>query len=529
MAKTVISILRSNRSNGDLPHCLLKFIGPHPRAGAHKSLAQSFLPHLVDTSQKPVEKHRTTFRLRHSLQKQPFIYPLKSIAMNRIYSLITLLSVVFPLSAQTYSATDYDAVMAATFPDDGPGATVLIAKKGEIIYQKAFGKADLELDVTMRPDHIFRIGSITKQFTACAILKLAEDGKLALDDEITKFLPDYPTQGHKITIKHLLHHTSGIKSYTGMEKWTPEIHRKDFTPQEMVDFFKDEPMDFAPGEKMKYNNSGYFLLGYIIEKASGLDYGNYIETTFFEPLGMNSSSYDRTEEIIPNRASGYGASENSYANAPYLSMTQPYGAGSLLSTVSDLNTWYQAVVSGKVITPEHFKKATTPATLNSGEKTDYGFGWGLGETEGSPRFGHGGGIFGFLTASEYFTEEEVFVTVFSNCNCNDPGGVALQLGKMAIGKYKPVETVELPDGQLQTYVGKYELMPGFFVTITQNGKQLKGQATGQGSMDLKAFEAHNFANEAAGIKIRFNPDTDGKVPTFTLFQGGQEMEAKRVE
>lgn len=449
--------------------------------------------------------------------------------MNRFYALITLLFIAFSLSAQTYSASDYDAVMAEAFSADGPGATVLIAKKGEIIYQKAFGKADLELDVKMRPEHIFRIGSITKQFTACAILKLAEDGKLALDDEITKFLPDYPTQGHKITIEHLLHHTSGIKSYTGMEKWTPEVHRKDFTPQAMVDFFKDEPMDFAPGEQMKYNNSGYFILGYIIEKASGTDYGNYIETTFFKPLGMTSSSYDYTDRIIPNRASGYGPGENGYANAPFVSMTQPYGAGSLLSTVADLNTWYQAVVAGKVISPENFKKALTPATLNNGETSDYGYGWGLGETEGSPRFGHGGGIFGFLTASEYFIEEEVFVTVFSNCNCNDPNGVAQRLGKMAIGKYKPMEVMELSDGQLKSYAGKYELMPGFFVTITQNGKQLKGQATGQGSMDLKAFELHNFANEAAGIKIRFNPTDDGKVPTFTLFQGGQQMEAKRVE
>jgi len=449
--------------------------------------------------------------------------------MNRFYVFVTLLFVAFSLPAQTYSAADYDAVMEESFPSDGPGATVLIAKKGEIIYQKAFGKANLELDVDMRTEHIFRIGSITKQFTACAILKLAEDGKLALDDEITKFLPNYPTQDQKITIEHLLHHTSGIKSYTGMEKWTPEVHRKDFTPQAMVDFFKDEPMDFAPGEEMRYNNSGYFLLGYIIEKASGTNYGNYIETTFFEPLGMKSSSYDYTDRIIPNRASGYGPAENGYANAPFLSMTQPYGAGSLLSTVADLNTWYQAVVAGRVISPENFKKALTPATLNNGEKTDYGYGWGLGETEGSPRFGHGGGIFGFLTASEFFPEEEVFVTVFSNCNCNDPGGVAQRLSKMAIGKYKPMEVVELTDQQLENYAGKYELMPGFFVTITQNGKQLKGQATGQGSMDLTAFEPHKFANESAGIKIQFHPGTDGKVPSFTLFQGGQEMKAKRVE
>jgi CubicO group peptidase (beta-lactamase class C family) len=308
------------------------------------------------------------------------------------------------------------------------------------------------------------------------------------------------------------------------------VHKQDFTPQEMVDFFKDEPMDFAPGEEFRYNNSGYFLLGYIIEKASGMDYGVYIEKTFFEPLGMKNSSYDRTAVIIPNRASGYGAGPDGYANAPYLSMTQPYGAGSLLSTVADLNTWYQAVVAGKVISPESFKKATTPAVLNSGEKTDYGFGWGVGETEGSPRFGHGGGIHGFLTASEYFLNEDVFVTVFSNCNCNQPSGVAQKLGKMAIGKYKPLEVVELPKAMLEKYVGKYELMPGFFITITitEDGKQLTSNATGQGSFTLTAYKEHHFSYEAAGIKIRFNVNDKGEVPTFTLFQGG-EREAKRVE
>jgi CubicO group peptidase (beta-lactamase class C family) len=221
--------------------------------------------------------------------------------MQRLFTFFVLLLLTCSLPAQT--ATEYDEVMNKAFPADGPGATVLIAKKGEIVYHKAFGKANLELDVTMRTDHIFRIGSITKQFTASAILKLAEEDKLSLDDEITKFLPDYPTQEHKITVTHLLNHTSGIKSYTGLEKWTSEVHKQNFTPQEMVDFFKEEPMDFAPGEEFRYNNSAYFLLGYIIEKASGIDYGTYIENTFFEPLGMKSSSYDRTADIIPNRAS----------------------------------------------------------------------------------------------------------------------------------------------------------------------------------------------------------------------------------
>lgn len=159
----------------------------------------------------------------------------------------------------------FDTLVMKKFNADEPGGTVLIVKKGEVIYRKAFGKANLELDVDMKPEYIFRIGSITKQFTACAILKLTEEGKLSLQDDITKHIRDYPTHGHTITFEHLLTHTSGIKSYTGMDEWTSEVRKKDYSPKELIDFFKNEPMDFAPGEEFRYNNSAYFLLGYLIE------------------------------------------------------------------------------------------------------------------------------------------------------------------------------------------------------------------------------------------------------------------------
>ncbi len=449
-----------------------------------------------------------------------------------VFLFLALLAIAsFTASAQTkpYTAADYDAVLTAVFPEDGPGATALISRKGEVVYHAAFGKANLEHQVEMRTDHIFRIGSITKQFTAAAILKLWEEGKLSLDDDITKFLPDYPTQGQKITVRHLLNHTSGIKSYTSLERWDAQEHRRDLTPLEMIDSFKDEPMDFAPGDEFRYNNSGYFILGYIIEQVTGQEYGTYVEETFFQPLGMAHSSYDRTQNILPNRANGYGAGESGYLNAPYLSMTQPYAAGSLLSTVADLHTWYQAVVAGKVISPESFALATSPTVLNNGKTENYGFGWSLSEIEGSPAFGHGGGIHGFLTASTFLPEEEVFVTVFSNCNCNNPNGVSNKLAAMAIGKYQPLVAVAVSDAWLEAYVGNYELMPDFFVMVSEKDDQLVVRATGQGEIPLTAVGDHQFANEAVGIKIRFNPGAEGEVPTFTLFQNGAEMEARRVD
>lgn len=425
----------------------------------------------------------------------------------------------------------YDKIMETAFPAEGPGATAIVVKGGEVLYHKAFGQANVELGVPMQTDHVFRIGSITKQFTSMAVLKLAEDGKLSVEDEITKFLPDYPTQGHTITVHHLLNHTSGIKSYTGLEKWTPQVHRQDFTPLEMIDFFKDEPMDFAPGEEFRYNNSGYFILGYIIEKASGMTYEEYIETQFFAPLGMTQSYYGHPEEVTPKRVAGYSpGEEGGLQNGGYISMSQPYAAGSLLSTVGDLAKWYAAVKDGKVVSPASLKQALSPTVLNNGETEGYGYGLGLVYLEGSKGYGHGGGIHGFLTASTYLTEEDVFVAVFSNSNGNDPGGPANTLAKIAIGKYSPPKVVKVDALTLSRCAGDYELGPGFIVTVKVADNHLIGQATGQGPLELMPYAKDTYGHEAAGIKMKFDLSAaSGVAPSFTLFQGGAEMVAKRVE
>jgi len=296
-------------------------------------------------------------------------------------------------------------LLSKQYPADGPGCVALVAKEGKVIYREAIGMANLELDVSLKPEHVFRIGSITKQFTACAILKLVEEGRLSLQDDITDYIEDFPTHGHTITIEHLLTHTSGIRSYTSMEKFTPDIMKKDLTPKELIDFFKNEPMDFAPGERYLYNNSAYFMLGYIIEVVSGQTYEEYIEDNFFGPLGMGNSYYGNTSRIIKNRAAGYQKSGDEYGNADFLSMTLPYAAGSLLSTVDDLYTWYRAVMNYEVVSKESLEKAHTRYRLNNGDEVDYGYGWSLQYIQESPTIEHGGGINGYLTSSIYHPEE----------------------------------------------------------------------------------------------------------------------------
>ena len=254
---------------------------------------------------------------------------------TRVLLSIFLLFLFFTVNGRAQNgnealATAIDTLMSSNFSPQEPGASVIVVKDGKVIFRKGYGLANVELGVAVEPDMIFRIGSITKQFTAVAILMLEEQGKLSVKDEITKYFPDYPTQGKKITVEHLLNHTSGIKSYTSLPEWLPQW-RKDFKVDELIALFKDKPMDFAPGDSWSYNNSAYFLLGAIIEKASGQSYADFVEKHIFAPLGMKHSFYDNTERLITRRVAGYSKKGNDFVNCAYLSMSQPYAAGSLIS------------------------------------------------------------------------------------------------------------------------------------------------------------------------------------------------------
>lgn len=432
-----------------------------------------------------------------------------------------IMFLVLDLSGQDMTAK-FDSIVNQVVEDpNGPGYAIQISKDGKTIYQKAVGMANLELGVPITPDHVFRIGSITKQFTTAAILRLQEQGKMSVKDDLIKYIPDYPTHDNKITVEHLMVHTSGIKSYTSMPKFRTEFMSQHMSPMELIDVFKDEPMDFKTGEKEMYNNSAYIILGYIIEKVSGKTYEDYIETEFFEPLGMNNSSYEVSAEIINNRAYGYDSAEGNYVNAPYISMALPYAAGSLLSTTDDLRKWHTAYMNDEVVSAESRKVAHTSATLNDGKKTGYGYGWGLGEFKGSKRIGHSGGIPGFLSDSQYFLEEKILVTVLSNCNCHSAQEVIMPLAATAIGK--PIiepDAVDLDLVQAQKYVGIYKLSPKLNVAIELVDGKLKAKPSGQESVFLKAIGDHKFFIKEISSELVFHPEPDGSVNSLTLFQGG---------
>lgn len=400
-------------------------------------------------------------------------------------------------------------LLEAKYKPNEPGAVTLIYKNGEVIYRKALGNANLELGIAMTPVNVFEIGSITKQFTAISILMLMEQGKLNLDDEITKFIPDYPTSDKTITVHHLLNHTSGIKSYTSMESFMKNA-RIDMTPTELINVFKNEPMDFDPGENFLYNNSGYILLGYIIEVVSEQSYADFIEKNIFGKLGMKKSYYGSMSKLIKNRASGY-QNRNGYINADYLSLTLPYAAGSIMSTVDDLLIWQKALNTNQLITHTSYEKAIHGSTLNDGEHISYGYGLMEGDINGSVSISHGGGIFGYTTHGIYLPEEDVFVSILTNCSCNSPSGVTNKIAALVIGKPFPdiKDAITLTESELQKWTGAYQFEDGAVRFIIVKEGKIFSQREGSTVFEIYSMTADQFIFEDGNITYNFS-EKDGK-------------------
>jgi CubicO group peptidase (beta-lactamase class C family) len=536
--------------------------------------------------------------------------------------------------------------------------SVLVSDQGKIIYKKGFGMANMEWDIPNAPDTKHRLGSITKQFTAMLILQLAEAGKIDLQTPVTKYLPEYPKEsGDKITIHHLLTHTSGIPNYTSFPKFFEDESRTPYTPDEFLKVFEDKDLDFEPGKQFSYSNSGYFLLGVLAEKLTGKSYEDLLHEKVFKPLSMNATGYDNHADILKNRATGYEKQAGNYVNSRYLDMSIPYAAGSLYSTAEDLYLWDQALYTNTILSQKYMELYFKPYISAWGDN-HYAYGWGVGyenlgkSTDSIYTISHGGGINGFNTniartpsdkslvvllnntggaplnsitrailgiihnkefampkksiadellaviedtgidagitrynaikdAEGYDLNEgdmnamgyqlmgsdkleeasrifELIIEAFPNSsNAYDSLGEAqMKLGKndLAIKNYRKsvelnpnnqggidflkklgddvsdlVKDVQVADAILETYIGKYELVPGFILTVTKEGNQLKTQATGQPMFDIFPKTENEFYLKVVNAQLRFNKNEAGLVNSVTLFQGGRETTGKRVE
>lgn len=403
--------------------------------------------------------------------------------------------------------------------------TVLVARDGKPVFREGFGFANRELNVPVAPDSIFRIGSITKQFTAAAIMQLAEAGKLSVEDPISKYYANAPATWAKVTLRHLLSHRSGIGDYTSLPNFFEKLAAEDRTPEQIIAMTRDAPMEFEPGTKFAYNNSGYIVLGYVIEKVSGQSYADYVEQHIFKPLGLKDTGYEVSTTVLPRRVAGYGFADGKWTNATYLSMSLPYAAGSLYSTVDDLLAWEKAFFGDKVVS------AASRAAMTTDQGEKYGFGLLIDDLGGHKNIWHNGGINGFATHMVNFQDDGLIVITLANLESARSTRLGTEIARIWLGLPAPpppaaLVPVTVAPAVLDRYVGVYELMPSFNITVTRVDGGLTAQATGQGAFPLVATSDTEFHYQDAGIRIVF-PAGDGPAQSFTLFQGGPR-EAKRI-
>jgi CubicO group peptidase (beta-lactamase class C family) len=440
-----------------------------------------------------------------------------------------------PAARRAALAVFAEAELAKAYPAGGPGAAVLVRWGGETVLRKGYGMADLDLGVPIAPEHVFEIGSITKQFTAAAILELAEAGKLALEDPITRFLPDFTTGASTVTLEQLLHHTSGVPSYTEMPEWVPRW-REDMSLDTLIGLFRGKPLDFPPGTSWSYSNSGYVLLGAVIEKASGKSYEEYVESELFAPLGLTATRYGHQQEIVKGRVEGYHTGNSGLENAPYLSLTQPYAAGSLMSTVDDLARWSDALEKGEVVSRASLERMFRPAVLAGGDQdgvsTRYGLGIGVHEVAGRPAHEHGGGIHGFASDLLRIPGEELVVVILSNHPESSPSALARRIAAHALGGDAAVPAaITVPEKRLDEYVGVYEVPEkgGDRRVVTREGTTLRLQRTGGSLFPLRAVGPDRFVLEERDSRVEFERDAKGKISALRIDGGfGPVFRSKRT-
>ncbi len=418
-----------------------------------------------------------------------------------------------------------------------PGSAILVSIDGKIIYKKGLGYANIEQNKVFEPTTKFRIGSVSKQFIASSILKLQEKGKISTDDKLSKYLPDFP-QGDQVTIYQLLTHTSGIHSYTNRPDFIEKVTTKTSTDEVLKLIMSDE-YDFDPGEKWLYNNSGYFILGHIVELVSGKPLDLFLKEEFFDPLKMTNTGIYSNQARPDNEALGYEYDGTKYKLALDWDMSWAGGAGALYSTVEDLYKWNEALFNGKVLSDASLEQAFKPSVLSNGKEPEvpaYGFGWGLEPYRGIRTIGHGGGLHGFVCYLSRAVDEKINIVVFTNSTPLyerlSPEVVSTTIGNFILkDKLEPQEallTKDISAEELQNFSGKYDYGQGMILTVTVEGNQIFAQMTGQPNFEIFPADNDMFYWKVVDAKIQFKRNEAGEITAATHFQGGMEIKVRKL-
>jgi len=432
-----------------------------------------------------------------------------------------------------------DALFTAAYRPDEPGAAVRVQRGNEALLRKGYGMADVELDVSASPDMVFQLCSVTKQFTAVAVLKLAAEGQIDLDAPLQRYLPDYPPPGAAATIHQLLTHTAGIPSYTS----DPAFWRAACQPRELDELiatWRNEPLDFPPGTDWNYSNSGYVLLGKVIEVVSGLNYARFIEERIAAPLGLKNTMFGDAARIIPGRVRGYDHEGGEYRNTPWVSLSLAHAAGGLLSSVDDIVGWNAALFgSERLLSDEWRQQLLAPAVLADGRSTSYACGFELHTLAGHRMLAHGGGGGGFAAFVAYVPDADLTVVVLSNRAGGGPSpqGLAQRAAALVLGipleEHRQLDlsqAIEIRDTSLlDALAGRYELAPGFSVEVRREADALLIQPTGQPALRLYPQSESRWFPLQIDAVVEFEGFADGRADGLVLVQSGRQMRGRRVE
>lgn len=451
----------------------------------------------------------------------------------RLLQLLVVLVVAVPVGAQTLSRADHayiDSLVGATYKMSEPGGTVLVAINGKPVYRKAFGLASVELQVPNAPESVFRVGSISKQFTAVAMLQLAQAGKLSLDDDIRKYVPWYDTHGRLITIANLLSHTSGIPSYTEKPGFETMMNTT-ITKRGLAEYVMGDSLLFEPGTDWSYSNTGFAVANLIIEAVSDMPFEEYLQTNIFLALGMTRSTTGSNDRTIAGAVTGYDRiGEGQYKPSACLNWSWPYGGGQVLSTVDDMLKWDEALYTDKLLEEQWRTKAWTSFALADGRESNYGFGWSVGTWKGLKVIEHGGAINGFLSNATRIPSKHVYVIALSN-NTSAPPRFTDPIALRLAGRPMVLPAaIEADSATLKDYVGMFlvERSGGrltsnstteqLYRAFTLSHDTLVAQVTGGAKTPLRPVGKDLFTFGESFTIARFVRNPDGAVTAVEISQ-----------
>ncbi|MEP7111013.1 MAG: serine hydrolase [Ferruginibacter sp.] len=446
--------------------------------------------------------------------------------MKKIPAVIAMIC-AFQLGCTQELPAKLDTLMSAYARQFKFNGSVLVEKNGTILLDKGYGYRNAGQKVLNNEQSIFQLGSITKQFTSAVILKLQEEGKLNVKDKLSKYFPLYP-KGDSITIEQLLTHTSGIYNYTNDGNFMANEVTRPANREKIMALFKDKPLDFSPGTGWNYSNSGYSLLGYIIEAVTKKPYEEVVRTYIFNPLQMTHSGFDFSHLKSREKATGYfKLNDRDSAVAPMVDSSVSFSAGAIYSTVGDLYKWHQALENNIILSKAQQENAYTPV------KNNYGYGWGIDTIEGKRRVGHGGGIHGFTTNISRVPESDICIVLLSNASDGSLTDITNSIFAILYNKeYQlPKEriAIKVPEETLKQYKGEYEIKPELHVIISIKDGELLASPTGQNPDILYAEKEDFFFVKTENIQIEFKRNEKKEVESFILYQGGGKITCRKIK